>query len=707
MNIEHQRLLKEKLPHTWDPFFARFGRFTDIQARAIEPLLAGRNCLLVSATASGKTEAALAPLLERYKQSKPARKQLGILYVVPTRALARDLARRLEEPLAKLAVGWRVKTGDEPAFNATRPPELLLTTPESLDSLLANAPRTLKDVGAVVLDELHIFDHTVRGDQLRVLLNRLRRLKRYAWTRGDTAREAVQFCALTATVNDPAGVAARYFNEPEVIEVGGQRAIEAELIELAGVETLVQLGAGLQQRGCKKVLAFCPSRAECEEWAYQLRPGSPFGDNVFVHHASLAATVRRGVERNFAQAAAALCFATSTLELGIDIGDVDLVLLIGAPREQAAFLQRIGRGNRRTARTSVVCCYRNPLERALFQLFIRAAETGAELEPPPPYFFRPSVVIQQLCSYLKQNRLGELDPDSAYELFTTPQGAPLLTKQSYDQIVEQLLVKQFLVSGEGRALKPGPAWQELFEQRALYTNLLDSGRRAVEIIEEETGRRLGEIDRQLLPGEAMLLGGQARQATRLVGRKLLVRTAETNATARPPRLFTPWRPLSPALARAVAQELGVPRAADPAALAWLSEEPEAESKLPTTWLFHCAGEAYGLLLGDLLETLYRVRVEDYDELYVVLKGSLPATVLEFSPELLRARLRRRWQQLESWYGLGRFQNLLPLEVRRASVVEAFGVTGFWQTFGTTVIFMGTNQVAPDETGSRGGSRTSF
>jgi ATP-dependent helicase Lhr and Lhr-like helicase len=686
MNDRHaqQRQLKEKLPHSWDALFARFGRFTEIQTRAIEPLLAGRNCVLVSATASGKTEAALAPLIELHKQDKQAAKKLSLLYLVPTRALARDLARRLAQPLEKLAVGMRVKTGDEPALNANRPPELLLTTPESLDSLLANAPRLLKDVRAVVLDELHIFDNTVRGDQLRILLNRLRRLKRYALTRGDVASEAVQYCALSATIHDPASVAARYFNDPLVLQVAGQRAIDAEVIELDGPETLIQLFAGLQRRGCKKALAFCPSRAECEEWAYRLRPDSPFGDCVYVHHASLAASVRRAVERNFAHADAALCFATSTLELGIDIGDVDLIVLIGAPNDQGAFLQRIGRGNRRTARTAVVCCHRNPLERALFQVFLRAAESGIELDTSQPYFFRPSVIVQQLCSYIKQNRLGELDPDGAYELFTTLQGAPLIAKTHYEQIVEHLLLKQFFVTAEGRTLKPGPAWQELFEQRAIYTNLLDVSRRAVEIVEEETGRRLGEVERRLLPGEAMLFGGHARQAIRMVGRKLMVRTTDASATARPPRLFTPWRPLSPALALAVAAELGVPRAADPAALAMVieeaNEEEDAEVQLPTTWLFHCAGEAYGLILGDLLEARYRVRVEDYNELYVAVKGTLPAPLLEFTAAQVQGRLRQRWKQLESWYSLGRFQNLLPLAVRRVSVVESFDIAAFLRAF---------------------------
>ncbi|MEJ7615378.1 MAG: DEAD/DEAH box helicase [Pyrinomonadaceae bacterium] len=247
------------LPHTWDALLARFGRLTDIQAKAIGPLLAGRNCMLVSATASGKTEAALAPLLERQLQKRfraGRRAGLQTLFIVPTRALTRDLARRLEEPLAKLALTLGIKTSDEPALKPHRPPDVLLTTPESLDSLLANRPRLLKDVRAVIVDELHLYEDTARGDQLRVLLSRLRRLRRFAHERGDALDAGVQFCALSATIEQPAIVAARYFAEPVLLESPGQREIEAEMLAFDGPASLRELFARLASRGTRKVLAF-------------------------------------------------------------------------------------------------------------------------------------------------------------------------------------------------------------------------------------------------------------------------------------------------------------------------------------------------------------------------------------------------------------------------------------------------------------------
>ena len=200
----------------------------------------------------------------------------------------------------------------------------------------------LKDVTAVVLDEIHLLDNTARGDGLRILLNRLRRLRRYAFSRGDSLTDEVQFCALSATVPEPLAVAARYFQEPVVIQTEGQRRFDAELIEMHGTESLLRLFADFQRRGIRKALAFCNSRAECEEWALVCRQVSPFGDRLFVHHSSLDVRVRHATERNFTISEAALCFATSTLELGIDIGDVDLVMLVGPPENTSAFLQRLG-----------------------------------------------------------------------------------------------------------------------------------------------------------------------------------------------------------------------------------------------------------------------------------------------------------------------------------------------------------------------------
>jgi ATP-dependent Lhr-like helicase len=670
-----------RLPHTYDALLSRFGRLTEIQAQAIGPLLEERNCILVSATASGKTEAALAPLLERQFQRQPraSRSALRTLFVVPTRALTRDLARRLEQPLSKLALKLGVKTGDEPALKQGRPPDILLTTPESLDSLLANRPRLLKDVRAVILDELHLYTDTARGDQLRVLMNRLRRLRSYAFKRGDAEDASVQFCALSATIDAPLRTAARYFAEPALIESKGRRVIDEELLPLESLASLRNLFARLSARGWKKVLAFCRSRAECEELAHHFHGTLPFADRVFAHHANLAARVRHHAEQRFAMLDAALCFATSTLELGIDIGDVDLIVLIGPPDNVSSFLQRIGRGNRRTGRANVACFYRNEREHALFRVFLRQAESGQSLLSDSDTPFRPSVVVQQLFSYLKQTRDGEIEPAPAYELFHTPQGEPLLSARHYEQIIARLLDENYFAPARGAALKPGPKWQELYERRAIYTNLGEPD--AIEIVDELTGRKLGYLERGLPLGATFLLGGQAQRAARRTGKRLFV--SPTRAASTRFRGWAAARPLSPELARALAIEMGVPLT-DNELLLLLAEEPRTEgreqSEPASAVLLHCGGLSYGLALGDLLETAFGVVVEGCDDLSLTLNAPLPTAQLNFTEAQIEACAQKRWRQFESWFAPGAWQKLLPPDVRAAHVVAAFQVAKFQRLF---------------------------
>src|SRR5262249_49245186 len=273
----------------------------------------------------------------------------------------------------------------------------------------------------------------------------------------------------------------------------------------------------------------------------------------------------------------------------------------------------------------------------------------------------------------------------------TPQGEPLIEKRHYDQIIERLLLKQYFIPARGGALKPGPAWQELYEEQAIYTNLPDPWRGTIDVIDEMTGRKLGEVERGVTPGTTFIFQGQARRVTRRIGRKMFVRESDEGADAAAPEMRTPWRPLSHTLAQAVAIELGLPRAGSTSELAVVKESgpdmktgaSEAQSgaiSRPDAWVFHCAGDTWGVVLGDLLEALYRVKVEDYSDLYLMVTSTLPAEPLRFTAEQVRARVSRRWQEFESRFDLGRFQSQLPLEVRRAVVIETFDVKGFLRAF---------------------------
>jgi ATP-dependent helicase Lhr and Lhr-like helicase len=177
--------IAQVLPSTWHVFFQKFGRLKSVQREAIPKILNGNDVLIVSGTASGKTEAVCAPLIERNLGRKGT---WTILYITPTRALVNDLYQRLYEPAQSLNLILKRRTADH-RDQLIRIPNILITTPESFDSMLCREKRVEKDedydhplahVVAVVLDEIHLFYGTPRGEQIRWLIERLMKLRAFA-----------------------------------------------------------------------------------------------------------------------------------------------------------------------------------------------------------------------------------------------------------------------------------------------------------------------------------------------------------------------------------------------------------------------------------------------------------------------------------------------------------------------------------------------
>lgn len=675
---------KDRLPHAWDAFLSRFGRPTAIQQSALEPLLAGKNCLLNSATAGGKTEAAFAPLVERLKRSgSPS--GLSILVIAPTRALTADLQRRLAGPLERAALRLAVKTGDTPDPFAKFIPEILITTPESFDSLLANRPRSLVGVTTVVLDEIHALDNTPRGDHLRILLNRLRRLKRYAFEKGDAASPTIQYCAMSATVDAPETLARRYFPDPTIVSVPGNRSLTAEFELFDGELSLRALFSVARLTERRKFLIFCRTRAESERWATTFAEGTPFGGKVFVHHGSLAAHERRRVEAEFLNASAAVCFATNTLELGIDIGDVDCVALIGPPDSLASFLQRIGRGNRRTDRTEVVCFSSSDFEEAVFLVYVRAAvegrvSVGTDAGSAPEYWFRPSIVVQQLFSYVKQTPKCEVPVEVGYELFVETDGRPLLPRPEYEDIVDGLVQRDFFQIGPGKTLRPAEAWHRLHEERRLHSNIEGKLDNPIEVRDGMTGRKLGDISYRVKVGDTFTLAGKRVVATETSGRRVTVKPAPPGGGG---TVFSGSRGtrLSPAVVAAVVVELGLP-ACDSNALnaLHLAEPDEDGGETEKTILYHHSGEADGLVLGALLAEATGLELVAVTDFECIFAGTLPETELRITPAQVERTVTRLQARLNRRYEFGSFHSFLPNTIRTRALFNGFGVERFVRTF---------------------------
>ncbi len=486
--------IKRLLIKTWFPFFARFGSLTEIQKKAIPVILKGENSLLISPAATGKTEAVVAPVIERIiasSFSNPA-----ILYISPTRALVNDLFRRLEDPISALNLTIKRKTGDRPTFDERKPPFLLLTTPESFDSLLCRHPKVFKNLKAVILDELHLLDSNPRGDQLRCLLKRL-----------SLINPSLQFTALSATIEDKR-MAERYFPNPVVIETGEKREIEYQLLpigrnergkitERCREELVKRLFNYLKENSLRKILFFFNARSLAESFSKSLSKDI-FEKRVWVHHASLTKERREEVEGCMNRERIGILCATSTLELGIDIGDIDCVCLYRPPFSVSSLLQRIGRGNRRRDKIFAIGIYENPFERLLFEIFFSGAREGRFYEKT--YRKSLSTLPQQIISYSFQRRRIGTTLASLYNALT-----PIYSEEEIKATFDHLLEEGFLTSQKRGIYFLSPALERKVELGKIHTNIQEKSFGEYMVFDIITGKEIGII---YYPREKFILGGR-------------------------------------------------------------------------------------------------------------------------------------------------------------------------------------------------------
>lgn len=430
--------IRATLGSVGNAFFGRFPSLREVQLLAIPPIAEGANILVCSATASGKTEAVIAPLVwrlrKRVREGERPERNIRLLAVAPTRALVSDLLKRLDQTLPSF--GWSVGAQTSDHSDASRRPDALVTTPESFDSMLVSrftrdhgqaTDHLLAHVEGVFVDEAHLFDCSARGDQVLFLLERLRRLKATAVERGWIKDPAIQICGASATVFNADELAVRMLGEgSKALIVSGSRELlfldrgdQWRSVDAASsasaVAQQISVGAGgsklvrklvtvFREGHGRKVLIFSPSRAKCDELGEHLACDLVKEVDVWVgaHHGSLNGERRKAAESAFSEARGlAVLVATSTLEVGIDIGDVDVVGLIGPPPDVPALLQRVGRGGRRGDRTRVIpFAESHEHAAALGGMLVSAAAgdfNGGQR------FRNWGVFAQQVASYIKQN----------------------------------------------------------------------------------------------------------------------------------------------------------------------------------------------------------------------------------------------------------------------------------------------------------------
>lgn len=394
-----------------------FTKPTEPQEKAIPLILRGENVLLISPTATGKTEAAVLPILHQLIVRGDRTPGIKILYITPLRALNRDLLDRLIWWCRRLDVRLAVRHGDtetaERSRQARSPPEMLITTPETMQSILAGwiMRRHLRAVRWVIVDEVHELADNKRGSQLSLTLERLR------WVTGAD----FQVIGLSATIGSPEKVASFLVGngrDAKIVDVTLTREMKLEVIypqpepadyELAArLYTRPEVAARLRLmrellKGIRSALLFTNTRAISEVLASRFKVWD-LDFPVSIHHGSLAKPSRIAAEQGLKEGGLKGLICTSSLELGIDVGRIDLVIQYMSPRQVTRLVQRVGRSGHRIGRIARGVIITMDSDDTLEAMAICRKAYDGELEeveiPEKPY----DVLLNQLVAMLIQKR---------------------------------------------------------------------------------------------------------------------------------------------------------------------------------------------------------------------------------------------------------------------------------------------------------------
>ncbi len=498
-----------------------FRDLTEIQRLAIPVLRTNADALLISPTGTGKTEAALLPLLSRClaEPSPP----VSILYITPLRALNRDLEHRLVALVEEVGLRTAVRHGDTPSSarlaQSRKPSDLLLTTPETLQILLVGKllRRAIANVRTVVVDEVHELVGSDRGAQLGITLERLDAL----------AGRTVRRIGLSATVGNPDQVARFLAPAPRSVEVraaSARRTLELVAREAAEPEAaldpdlVVELKAdppllrGIRAveaeiRAHRTTLVFVNTRPTAEGLAARLQRLAP-DLAVAVHHGSLSREVREEAERAFRAGSLRGLVATSSLELGIDIGAVDHVVQFGSPHQVVRLVQRVGRSGHRLDRTIhglVLALDDDDLEEAA--VLARRATDG-QVEPLAWRTRNRLAAAQQIVAELRAE--GSADRDAIVARLRRAACVSELEDAEWVALVDYL-VALHLARESDRRLGPGRGTLHRF-----YASLsLIPDERTYRLRDIATRRLIGTLDERFVltqilaqPEEIFLLHGR-------------------------------------------------------------------------------------------------------------------------------------------------------------------------------------------------------
>lgn len=508
---------------------------------------AGRHALLVATTGAGKTLAGFLPTLAELIEAPT--EGLHTLYVSPLKALAVDIQRNLVTPIDEMGLSLRVetRTGDTPSDRKARqrvkPPQILLTTPESL-SLLLSYPDSFtmfEGLRTIVIDEVHAFATGKRGDLLSLCMARLQRIS-----------PGLRRVALSATVADADGYRAWLAPDGDIDQVAmvqGEAGADPNIAILlpedrvpwsghSGRYAAEQVMAEIETH--KTSIIFCNTRSLAELIFQDLWKVNTLSLPIGVHHGSLALEARRKVEGAMASGRLRALVATASLDLGVDWGDVDCVIQMGAPKGSSRLLQRIGRANHRLDEASeAIVVPGNRFEYLEARAALDAVEAG-ELDPD---LFRPGALDVLAQHVMAVACAAPFDQAALLDEIRSALPYSALTDETFDRVLG------FIRDG-GYSLKAYDRFKRLTQEadglwRVSHPKFVTQHRLNAGIIVEATmlnvrfknGRNLGKVEEgfaaQLSPGDTFFFAGLSCEVQKIDTEDLIVR-----ASSKPARIPT-------------------------------------------------------------------------------------------------------------------------------------------------------------------------
>ena len=474
MKDHEQKQSKNQIPNSnLYSLFANLGftNLTEIQKKASPIIFQKKDCLVIAPTGSGKTECAVIPIFSLVKNSKKNGK-IKVLYITPLRALNRDVFRRITKYAQINDLSIEIRHGDTSQRDRRKitehPPDILITTPETLVILLTQIKmlNALSDIEWIVIDEVHELLGNERGSQLSLSLERLQLNSKYPLTK----------IGLSATVGN--------FEEASKFVVGTKRKckivqdssvrdydvevkyVDGTISDVADkiIEYVIELNLN------SPILLFTNTRGEAEFLASIMKEKSSI--NIELHHGSLSKEVREDTEISLREGKRGIVVCTSSLELGLDIGSVELVIHYGSPRQVSKLVQRIGRSrhNRNESAKGLIITNNSDDEFEANAILDRVKENS--IEPQKIHEGSLDVLAHHLVGMTMQ--LGEIPVDVAFKIIT--QAFPFRNLKLEDLVsVLDLLDSNYLVFFDRIKMsfrKKGGAFKYYFENLSTIPDIL-------------------------------------------------------------------------------------------------------------------------------------------------------------------------------------------------------------------------------------------